>query len=103
MARVAFEDAIAELDNVAGDSYKDPTTYRKRRVSDLSLVQMTARQVEHESISRGCVECVNLTFCQRCSCTPTRVVRFSGFLQQSHPQYRTTTFIQLDGWLFLSS
>ena len=62
MARVAFEDAIAELDNVAGDSYKDPTTNRKRRVSDLSLVQMTARQVEHESISRVVLAHQNMWF-----------------------------------------
>ena len=31
-----FYDAIGELDNVAGDSYKDPTTFTKCCVSDLS-------------------------------------------------------------------
>ena len=62
MARVAFVDAIAELDNVAEDSDKDPILLRQCSVSDLSLVQMIAPEVEHESVLRVCVECVSLTF-----------------------------------------
>ena len=57
MARVAFEVATAELDNVAEDSYKDPTLFRQCSVNDLSLVQMIAPRVEHESVLR-CVRCV---------------------------------------------
>ena len=75
MARVAFEDAIAALDIVAEDSYKDPTLFRQCGVSDLSLVLMIAPQVEHESVLRGCVKCFSLTFYQLCSCTLAHVVR----------------------------
>ena len=42
MDPVAIKDAIAELDNVPEDSYKDPTMFRRCTVSDPSLVQMIA-------------------------------------------------------------
>ena len=62
VARVAFEDSNAEKDNVAEDSYTNPTLFRKCTVSDLSLVQMIAPEVEHEPDLRRCAECVSLTF-----------------------------------------
>merc|ERR1712217_757451 len=37
MARTAFEDAIAELDNVAEDSYKDPTLIMQLLRDNLTL------------------------------------------------------------------
>ena len=37
MPRFAFEDAIAELDNVAEDSHKDSTMIVQYRPSDLGL------------------------------------------------------------------
>ena len=74
-ARVALEDAIAELDNVAEDSHKDSTMFRQCGVSDLCLVQMIAPKVEHGSVLRVCVKCASLTFYQHCSCTPAYVVR----------------------------
>ena len=40
MARVAFENAIAELHNVAEGSCKDSTMIRQCRPSDLGLVQI---------------------------------------------------------------
>ena len=75
MARVALEDAIAELDNVAEGSHKDATTFRKCSAIDLSLVEMIAPKVEHESVLRRRLKCVALTFQQRCICTPAHVVR----------------------------
>ena len=53
MARVAFEDEIAELDKVADDAYKGLSTFGKRCVSDMNLVQVIAPKVEHESVLRG--------------------------------------------------
>ena len=47
MTNVEFEDPIAELDNVAEDSYKDPTMFRQYSASHLSLVHMIAPNVEH--------------------------------------------------------
>ena len=46
MTDVEFEDPIAELDNVADDSYKDPTMFRQCSASHLSLVHMIAPNVE---------------------------------------------------------
>ena len=68
MARVAFEDAIAVLDNVAEVSYKDPTMFRQYSVSDLSLVQMMAPKVEHESVLRGVQHCSSTSTCCSHSC-----------------------------------
>ena len=56
MARVAFEDAIAEWDNVADDSYKDSTMFRQCRPSDLSPVQMMAPEVVHGEVPREVCE-----------------------------------------------
>ena len=67
MPRFAFEDAIAELDNVAEDSHKDSTMIMQYRPSDLSLEQMIAAKVVHESILRVCVKWHSL-------CAPTHVV-----------------------------
>ena len=67
--------AIAELDNVAEDTHKDPTMFRQCSVSDLCLVQMIAPKVEHGSVLRVPVKCVTLTFYQDCSCTLAHVVR----------------------------
>ena len=75
MRRVAFEDATAELDNVAENSYNDPTMFRQ----DLSLVQMIAPKVE-----QACVQCVSLTFYQHCSCTRAHVVRTLAMLPHRH-------------------
>ena len=43
--------------------------------SDLSPVRMTAPKVEQESVPRECVNCISLSFCQHCSCTPAQIVR----------------------------
>ena len=47
MTDVEFEGPIAELDNVAEDSYNDPTMFRQCFASNLSLVHMIAPSVEH--------------------------------------------------------
>ena len=47
MTDVEFEGPIAELDNVAEDSYNDPPMFRRCSASHLSLVHMTAPNVEH--------------------------------------------------------
>ena len=69
MARVSFEDAIAELDNVVEDSYTEPTMFRKCSVSDLNLVLMVAPKEEHESVLRVCVKCVSLPFITSTFCS----------------------------------
>ena len=66
---------MAELDDVAEDSRKDPTMFRQCGVSDLSLVQMIAPKVKHGSVLRVYVKCVSLTLYQHCSCTLAHVVR----------------------------
>merc|ERR1712211_139398 len=45
MARVVFEDAIAELDNVAEDSYKDSTLIMQLLRDNLTLWTPTKRRV----------------------------------------------------------
>merc|ERR1712211_196894 len=46
MARTAFEDAIAELDNVAEDSYKDSTLIMQLLMDNLTL--WTSDQEENQ-------------------------------------------------------
>ena len=69
MARVSFEDAIVELDNVVEDSYTEPIMFRKCCVSDLSLVLMIASKEEHESVLRVRVMCVSLPFITSTCCS----------------------------------
>ena len=97
------QDAIAELDNVAEDSYKDPTVFIQCSVSDLSFVQVIAPKVEHDSILRVCVTSVSLTFYPNCKCTPAHVGRTpahavtSTVAQVSGKRVIIATFIQLRG------
>ena len=85
------QSGLAELDNVAEDSYKDSTLIRQCRPSDPSLVQMIAPEVVRESVPRECVKGVSLTFHQHCSCTPALLL----MLSHRHLRYRITTFVQL--------
>jgi len=48
MARTAFEDAIAELDNVAEDSYKDSTNYHAADARQSGAVDVGQREPEAE-------------------------------------------------------
>ena len=42
--------------------------------SDLSLMRMSAPEVEHESALRGCVDLVSLNVCQHCLCTSVHIL-----------------------------
>ena len=53
------------VDNVAEDSFKDPTLFWLCSASDLSLVQMIATKVEHETVLRRCGLCVSLASYQQ--------------------------------------